>query len=105
MKKARAENRHVIIRFEDEMSVTGRVGELRERGFTFEPDNEDDALELKGRNTVAGVLYEDIKTVQYPSKVRKFFKGVRYGLLGAGGSVIFLPYAAVMGLLGREICC
>ena len=105
LKKARDENRRVIIRFKDEASLTGRVGELRERGFTFEPDNKDDALELKGRNTVAGVLYEDIKTVQYPSKVREFFKGVRYGLLGAGGTVIFLPYATVMALLGREICC
>ena len=105
LKKARGENRRVVIRFRDEASVTGRVGELRERGFTFEPDNEDDALELRGRSTVAGVLYEDVRAVRYPSKGREFFKGVRYGLLGAGGTVVFLPYATVMAVLGREVCC
>jgi uncharacterized membrane protein YfcA len=105
LKKARSENRRVLIRFKNGVDVTGRVGELRERGFTFEPDNEEDANDLKGMGVTAAVLYENIKGVEHPSKVRKFFKGIRYGLLGAGGTVIFLPYVAVMALLGREVCC
>jgi hypothetical protein len=105
LKKARAENRRVTVGFKQGMNVTGRVGEIREKGFTLEPDSEHDALVLKGQDTVAGVLYEDVKTVQYPSKMRKFFKGARYGLLGVGGTVIFLPYAIVMAALGREVCC
>jgi uncharacterized membrane protein YfcA len=105
LKKARSENRRVLIRFKNGVDVTGRVGELRERGFTFEPDNEEDANDLKGMGVTAAVLYENIQGVEHPSKVRKFFKGVRYGLLGAGGTVIFLPYVAVMALLGREVCC
>ena len=105
LKKARAENRRVLIRFKSGADVTGRVGELRESGFTFEPDNEQDADDLRGMGMTAAVLYESIRGVEHPSKVRKFFKGVRYGLLGAGGTVIFLPYVVAMALLRREVCC
>lgn len=101
LQKARAENRRVVIRFKNGASVTGRVGEVRDRGFTLEPDSADDALVLKGENAVAAVLYEDVAAVQYPSKMRKFFKGVRFGFMAAAALVIVPPIYGVEALLGR----
>ena len=101
LQKARAENRRVTIRFKNGASATGRVGEVRERGFTLEPDSADDALVLKGENAVAAVLYEDVAAVQYPSKTRKFFKRVRFGFMAAAALVIVPPIYGVEALLGR----
>src|SRR4051812_37149341 len=77
LKKARSENRRVILRFKNGADVAGRVGELREKGFTFEPDKEEDANDLQSMGATAAIFYEEIKSVEHPSKVRKFFKGVR----------------------------
>jgi hypothetical protein len=105
LEKARAENRRVEVKFKDGVNVLGRVGEVRERGFTIEPDNEADAYDLRGRGLVAAVLYEEVETVQYPSKVRKFFKGVGKGFAIAGMSVAFLPTYGVLALLGELPSC
>lgn len=105
LQKARAENRRVEVKFKDGVQVLGRVGEVRERGFTIEPDNEADAYDLRGRGLVAAVFYEEVSTVQYPSKVRKFFKGVGKGFTIAGMSVAFLPTYAVLALLGDLPSC
>src|ERR1700749_1459577 len=76
LKKARSENRRVILRFKNGADVEGRGGELREKGFTFEPDKEEDANDLRSMGATAAVLYEEVQSVEHPSKVRKFFKGV-----------------------------
>lgn len=107
LKKARSENRRVIIHFKEGYDVTGRVGELRERGFTFEPDSKDDAdilkgaAILKGTEMVVGILYEDVAGVQHPSKVRKFFKGLRTGAIGVGAFFVIMPVYGVQALLGN----
>jgi len=105
LQKARAENRRVEVKMKDGVNLLGRVGEVRERGFTFEPDNREDAYALRGRGLVAAVLYEEVDTVQYPSKVRKFFKGVGKGFAIAGMSVAFLPTYGVLALLGDLPSC
>lgn len=101
LKKARAENRRVIIRIKDSYHLTGRVGEIHERGFIFEPDDKDDADLLKGLDMVAGIFYEDVTGVQHPSKMRKFFKGVRTGVIGAGAFFIVMPIYGVQALRGE----
>ena len=101
LKKARAENRRVELNFKNAVTLTGRVGEVRERGFTFEPDNKDDADALSGMGMVAAVLYDDVDSVRYPSKMRKFFKGFGKGFAIAGMAVAFLPAAGVLTLLGH----
>ncbi len=101
LKKARAENRRVEVNLKNGVNLLGRVGEVRERGFTFEPDNQDDADALRGLNMVAAVLYDDVDSVRYPSRVRKFFKGVGKGFAIAGMAVAFLPAAGVLTLLGH----
>lgn len=100
LKKARAENRRVIIHFREGYDVTGRVGELRERGFTLEPDGKDSTELLKGTDMTVGILYEDVDGVKHPSKMRKFLKGVRMGALSASAFVIVLPVYGVLALLG-----
>jgi hypothetical protein len=99
--KARAENRRVEVNLRNGVNLRGRVGEVRERGFTFEPDNQDDADALRGMNMVAAVLYDDVDSVRYPSKMRKFFKGFGKGFATAGMAVAFLPAAGVLTLLGH----
>lgn len=101
LKRARDEDRRVIILLRDGVDITGRVGELRERGFTFEPDNGDDADVLKGMGMVAGVLYEDVVGVRRPSKLKKFFRGLRIGVVGAGAFFIVMPVYGVQALLGN----
>src|SRR6185436_15962968 len=101
LKKARAENRRVIIRLKEGYGLTGRVGEIRERGFTFEPDNKDDAELLKGSDMAAGIFYEDVTDVRHPSKLRTFFKGVRTGVVGAGAFFIVMPVYGVQALRGE----
>ena len=101
LRKARAENRRVIIRLKEGYGLTGRVGEIYEKGFTFEPDNKDDAELLNGSNMVAGIFYENVMGVQHPSKMRKFFKGVRTGLVGAGAFFIVMPIYGVQALRGE----
>jgi hypothetical protein len=95
--KARSENRRVIIRFKDGADVTGRVGELRERGFSFEPDGL--SPELRRLNAAAVILYENVASVQHPSKVRSFFKKVGYGLELAGAYAVVAPLDGVTLLL------
>ena len=101
LKKAQAEHRRVEIKFNNKVKLVGRVGELREKGFTFEPDNKADADALKGMHMVAAVLYEDVDAVQYPSKMKKFFKGVRTGFVGAGAFFVVMPVYGVQALLGN----
>src|SRR5215207_4065287 len=84
LKKARAENRRVIIRFKEGYDVTGRVGEIYEKGFTFEPDDKDDVPLLKRSDMVAGILYENVSGVQHPSKMRKFLGRPRRAHRGGG---------------------
>lgn len=105
LKKARAENRRVVIHFREGYDVTGRVGELRERGFTFEPDGKDSTLLLNRTDMSVGILYEDVDGVQHPSKLRKFFKGVRMGALGVSAFFIVLPVYSIQALLGKRIEC
>ena len=100
VRKARDENRRVIIKFKNGVYVTGRVGETRERGFTFEPDSRDEADVLKGMGMVAAVLYEDVAAVERPSKLKKFFRGVRMAFIGAGAFFIVMPVYGVQALLG-----
>ena len=54
VKEARSEARRVTIKFRDGARVTGKVGEVRERGFTFEPDGL--SPELKRQNAAAVIL-------------------------------------------------
>jgi hypothetical protein len=105
LKRARAENRRVEVKFKNTVALTGRVGEVRERGFTFEPDNREDADALKGMGMVAAVLYEDVASVRYPSKLRKFFQGVRTGLVGTGAFFVVMPLYGVKALLGDLPSC
>jgi hypothetical protein len=100
LKKAQEENRRVEVNLKNGVHLLGRVGEVREKGFTFEPDNKADADAMKGMNMVAAVLYEDVGSVRYPSKVRKFFKGIGIGFEVAGMAVAFLPVYGVLALLG-----
>ena len=98
---ARAKNRRVTIKFKNGADVTGRVGEVRERGFTFEPDGL--SPELKRQNSVAVILYGDVASVRHPSKVKSFFKQVGYGLGLAGAFVVVAPIYGAILLLGGEI--
>ena len=98
VRDARAKNRRVTVRFKDGASVTGRVGELRERGFTFEPDGL--GLELRRQNAAAVILYGDVDSVRHPSKVRSFFKKVGYGLALGGAYAVVAPINGVAILLG-----
>jgi len=98
VKDAREKNRRVTVKFKDGASVTGRVGELRERGFTFEPDGL--GPELRRQNAAAVILYGDVASVRHPSKVRSFFKKVGYGLGMAGAYAVVMPINGVAILLG-----
>jgi hypothetical protein len=98
VKDARTKNRRVTIKFKDGADVTGRVGEVRERGFTFEPDGL--GPELRRQNVAAVILYENVASVRHPSKVRSFFKKVGYGLGVAGAFVVVAPLNGVAILLG-----
>ena len=98
VKDAREKNRRVTVRFKDGASVTGRVGELRERGFTFEPDGL--SPELKRQNAAAVIFYGDVASVRHPSKVRSFFKKVGYGLALGGAYAVVMPINGVAILLG-----
>jgi hypothetical protein len=101
LKKARSENRRVTIRFKSGADVTGLVGELRERGLTFEPDGL--GPELRRQNAAAVILYEDVASVQHPSKVRSFFKKVGYGLALGGAFVVVAPLYGLALLIGGGI--
>ncbi|HEX8147199.1 MAG TPA: hypothetical protein VF591_08475 [Pyrinomonadaceae bacterium] len=112
VKKAHAEGRRVRVKFKkevfwfkEEITVTGRVGEVRERGFTFEPDDKGDAAFLKGKGLVAAVRYEDVASVHYPSKMKKFFKGVGIGAMGVGAFFVIMPTYGVLALLGELPSC
>ena len=98
VKDARTKNRRVTVKFKDGASVTGRVGELRERGFTFEPDGL--SAELKRQNAAAVIFYGDVASVRHPSKVRDFFKKVGYGLALGGAYAVVMPINGVAILLG-----
>ena len=95
---ARARNRRVTIKFRNGGDVTGRVGEVRERGFTFEPDGL--GPELGRQNAAAVIFYGDVASVRHPSKVRSFFKKVGYGLGMAGAFAVVAPINGVAILLG-----
>jgi hypothetical protein len=97
LKDARTKNRRVTVKFKDGASVTGRVGELRERGFTFEPDGL--GPELRRQNAAAVIFYGDVASVQHPSKVRSFFKKAGYGLGMAGAFAVVAPINGVTLLL------
>jgi len=102
LKEARDKGRRVTINFREGGSVTGRVGELRERGLTFEPDGL--SPELRRLNRTAVILYEDVDSVQYPSKVRSFFKKVGYGLAVGGAYAVVAPLnGATLLLFGSTI--
>ncbi len=101
LKKARAENRRVTINFKSGAHITGRVGELRAQGLTFEPDGL--SPELKRLNSAAIILYEDVGSVQSPSKVRSLFKKVGYGLGMAGGYAVITTLSAPALLLGGSM--
>ena len=112
VRKAQAERRRVRVTFKkefgwfkEEVTLTGRVGEARERGFTFEPDDRDDVAFLKGQGLVAAVLYDDVASVRYPSKMKKFLRGVGIGVLGAGAFFIVMPAYGVLALLGELPSC
>jgi hypothetical protein len=98
VKDARTKNRRVTVKFKDGASVTGRVGELRERGFTFEPDGL--GPELRRQNAAAVILYENVSSVRHPSKVRSFFKKVGYGVALGGAYAVVAPLNGVAILLG-----
>ena len=97
VKKARDTNRRVTVKFKDGAGVTGRVGEMRERGFTFEPDGL--SPELRRQNAAAVIPYEDVASVRHPSKVRSFFKKVGYGAALGGAYAIVGPMNGVTLLL------
>jgi hypothetical protein len=116
VKKAQAERRRVRVTlrkefswFKQEVTLTGRVGEVREKGFTFEPDDKDDVAFLKGKGMVAAVLYDDVASVHDHSKVKKFFKdlgkGAGIGAMGAGAFFIVMPVYGVLALLGELPSC
>jgi hypothetical protein len=98
VKDARDKNRRVTVKLKDGASVTGRVGEMRERGFTFEPDGL--SPELRRQNASAVILYEDVASVRHPSKVRSFFKKVGYGVALGGAYAVVAPINGVAILLG-----
>lgn len=98
LRGARAKGRRVTVKFKDGADVTGRVGELRERGFTFEPDGL--GPELRRQNAAAVILYENVASVRHPSKVKGFFKKVGYGLGLAGAFAVMAPLNGVAILLG-----
>lgn len=98
LKDARDKDRRVTIKLKDGASVTGRVGELRERGLTFEPDGL--SPELRRLKASAVILYEDVVSVRYPSKVRSFFKKVGYGLALGGAYAVVTPLNGAFILLG-----
>lgn len=98
VKDARTKNRRVTVKFKDGASVAGRVGELRERGFTFEPDGL--GPELRRQNAAAVILYENVASVRHPSKVKSFFKKVGYGVALGGAYAVVAPLNGVAILLG-----
>ena len=98
LKKAHAERRRVTLKLKEGASVTGRVGELRERGITFEPDGL--GPELRRQNAAAVILYENVASVDHPSKVKGFLKKVGYGLGIGGAFVLLAPLNGVAILLG-----
>ena len=102
VKDARAKGRRVTVKFKDGADVTGRVGEVREQGFTFEPDGL--SPELRRQNAAAVILYEGVASVEHPSKVRSFFKKVGYGLAVGGAFVVMAPLnGATLLLFGSTI--
>jgi hypothetical protein len=107
VKKALANKRSVRVTFKKEASwfkqeytVTGKVGEVREDVFLFVPDDKADAAALKATG-MDSVRYEDIASVHYPSKIKKFFKGVGIGAMGAGAFFIVMPVYGIEALLGQ----
>jgi hypothetical protein len=98
LQDAKAKARRVEIKFKSGALIVGKVGELRERGFTFEPDGLSE--ELRRQNAAAVILYEELSSVQYPSKVRRFFKKVGYGLAVGGAYALIMPLNGVAILLG-----
>lgn len=102
---ARAKNRRVTIKFKNGASVTGRVVEVRERGFTFQPDGYEGRRVLSEQQAFAAVLYEKIAAVEHPSKVKRFLKQVGLGFAMAGGAIIILPVYGVAALLGQLPSC
>ena len=111
VKKAQAERRSVRVRFRKEFSwfkeeytVTGKVGEVRENVFIFVPDDKDSAAAWKVTGKDA-VRYEDVVSVRYPSKVKKFFRGVGLGAAGAGAFFVVMPMYGVLALLGELPSC
>lgn len=98
LKDARAKDRRVTIKLRNGASMTGRVGELRERVLTFEQDGLSPALRHRATATV--IPYEDVDSVQYPSKVRGFFKKVGYGVALGGAYAVVAPLNGVAILLG-----
>jgi hypothetical protein len=111
VKKAHAENRSVRVTFnkeftwfKEEVTVTGRISEVREQGFTFVPDDKADAAAWKATGRGA-VRYEEIVSVRYPSKVKKFFKGVGIGAMGAGAFFVVMPVYGVLALFGELPSC
>ncbi|MBV9924665.1 MAG: hypothetical protein JOZ96_06440 [Acidobacteria bacterium] len=105
LKKAQAEQRRVEVSLRNGAHLLGKVGEVRERGFTLEPDDRAEADALKAKSMVAAVLYEEVSSVQYPSKTRKFFKGLGLGFRFAGEFAAFLPVYGVLALLGELPSC
>jgi hypothetical protein len=97
LREAQEEGRRVTINFRAGGSVTGRVGELRASGLTFEPDGL--SPELRRQNAAAVILYADVASVQNPSKVRSFFKKVGYGLALGGAYALITPVNGVTLLL------
>jgi hypothetical protein len=102
---ARTKNRRVTIKFKNGASVTGRIGEVRERGFTFQPDGYDGEKTLSEQNAFAAVLYENIAAVEHPSKVKGFLKKVGYGFVLGGAAIIILPVYGVVAMLGQLPSC
>lgn len=111
VKKAQAERRSVRVRFrkefswfKEEFTVTGKVGETRENVFVFVPDDKNSAAAWKATGEDV-VRYEDVVSVRYPSKVKKFFKGVGIGAMGAGAVFVVMPVYGVLALLGELPSC
>ena len=107
VKKALANKRSVRVTFKKEVNwfkqeytVTGKVGEVREDVFLFVPDDKADAAAWRATSRDA-VRYEDIASVRYPSKVKKFFKGVGIGAMGAGAFFIVMPVYGIEALFGQ----
>jgi hypothetical protein len=70
---------------------------VRAHGLTFEPDGL--SPELKRQNAAAVILYADVDSVEYPSKVRNFFRKAGYGLALGGAYALIAPVNGVTLLL------